>query len=985
VFTHLNLHSWFSMMWGTAPVAALADRLIEAGQTVFPLTDRNGVYGLVEHLRVCEAKGLRPIIGSELVTADHRALCLVKTRTGYHNLNRMLTAMYHDPGWRLDEGLADHHEGLVVITLCDELIETLYPVADLYIDLAPGQIARAEALQARFGAPLVVNSHAYTISPKAHRLHLLLRAIDTNSKLSRLEPGSFEPETSYLVPHEEMRARFAAWPKALEATGEIAEACAFAPEIGKPIFPPSDFDEGYKTLCDKTYAGLNRRYERVTDEVRARADHELDMIRRKGFANCFLVIEDVVSKFSLTCGRGSAAASIVSYALGITHVEPIEHNLFFERFLNPGRVDPPDIDIDFAWDERDRVRDYLWQKHGRAHIAMVCNQNRLRPRSAIREIARVYGMGEKEMAEMKRALIRARKGGAPPDLREPWPEIMHLAKRLDDYPRQISVHCGGVVITPDEITNHCPLRPMPIGYDVIPWEKDGAEDYGFVKLDFLGNRSLAVIRDALAAVRENYGVPISYDRFNPIGDPRARALIECGDTMGCFYVESPATRQLLEKTRMGDFETLVAISSIIRPAANKIAAEWVRRHRWMAEPGRKPNWQVIHPELERVLEETHGLMVYQEDVTRTAMALAGFDAVMGDKLRKVLSKKDEAKLADFRQRFTEGCVANGLNGGQIDALWEMMASFAGYSFCKPHSASYALVSFKSAFLKAHYPAEFMAAVISNQGGYYSPFAYISEARRMRLQVLPPDINRSLAHYSGAGRQLRIGLMQVQGLSRAAVKALLEERDSAGDFTGFGDFLRRLRIDPSDARLLITAGCFDSLEGRERRPALLWELLARDHSGAAGQGTLFAEPAVALPQPPGYDERTLLNQERETLGLLASVHPLVLHRRVIARLNPVKACEMGRWVGRHVQMIGWWVTGKPVQDKNGRPMEFVSFEDLSGIYDATFFPDAYARFCQKLSRHRPYLLKGKVEEEFGVATLTVEWVGFLEEDRTLLAS
>jgi error-prone DNA polymerase len=379
-----------------------------------------------------------------------------------------------------------------------------------------------------------------------------------------------------------------------------------------------------------------------------------------------------------------------------------------------------------------------------------------------------------------------------------------------------------------------------------------------------------------------------------------------------------------------------------------------------------------------VLAETLGIAIYQEQITQMAMALAGFSAFEGDQLRKIISKKHkEKKLADYRQKFMEGGGQKGVSEEVLAAVWEQILSFAGYSFCKPHSASYALVSCKSAWLKANYPAEFTAAVVSNQGGYYSPLAYLSEARRMGLKVLPPDINESDYPYTGAGDSLRVGLMQLQGLGRKAVDALLKERREAGPYGSFRNFLRRVSIDTADAMLLVKGGCFDALEGRQRRPALLWELLAaRRRFDRVGSGLLFDEGEAALPCPPPYDDAAVLRQEVETAGMLLSCHPLLLHRREMERAGAVRGEEMHRWAGRYVTMVGWWVTAKTVQDKDGRPMEFVSFEDTSAIFDATFFPKAYERFCRKLTRHRPYLLKGKVEMEFGVATLTVEWVDFL---------
>lgn len=973
-FQHIHLHSHFSLMWGTASPQQLAERLIADGQTVFPMADRNGMYGMIEHLRICKRSGLRPVIGCELVAADGRVLCMVKTVTGYRNLCALLTRYYRDPRFSLVHALGELHHGLILITQDHNLLKALFPDADLYIDIGPGRVDPGLKSHAAFPEiPLVVAPRVYMLHPKEHERHLLMRAVDTNSKLSRLTEGGFEPADSSYLDRQTIVQRFAAYPKALTASQDILEACEYAPALGELIFPPCDYDHGFKALRDKTYAGISRRYGQVSDPLRKRADHELDLIRRKGFSNCFLVVEDVVSRFPLTCGRGSAAASLVSYALGITHVDPIAHQLFFERFLNPGRVDPPDIDIDFAWDERDSVRDYLWTKYGGSHIAMVCNHNYFQPTSAVRETAKVFGMGEKEMSEIRHILIQDRRSRAESKLPRPWPQIIKAAQSLVGTPRLISVHCGGVVITPDPITNHCPLRPMPIGYDVVPWEKDGVEDYGFVKLDFLGNRSLAVIRDTLASVKENYGVPLSYDKLNPINDLQTQSLIKEGRTMGCFYVESPATRLLLQKVGMGDYETLTAVSSIIRPAANKVAQTWVQRHRWLAQPGRKPNWQPIHPSVEETLTETHGLMVYQEDVSRTAMAAAGFNAVQADALRKIISKKDkEQELKHFHQKFQEGCRDNGLTQPQIDAVWEMILSFAGYSFCKPHSASYALVSFKSAFLKFHYPAEFMAAVISNRGGFYSTYAYLAHARRIGIEVLGPDINDSRYPFRGYNGRIRIGFMQIKGLPAEFAGEIIKEREASGPYRDLIDFLHRLEPPLEASKRLVLAGCFDELEPERNRPTLIWHILHWFAQHQRQSEDLFPDYVSrdALPEMENYSGALIQSLERKLFGFQIHQHPLENYQAGLKPLKLVSAEQVPNYRTRVVRFAGVLITGKTVRTHKGEPMCFLTFEDQTGLVETVVFPDIYRQHCRHITYNKPFLIKGEVVDDMGAITVEV---------------
>jgi error-prone DNA polymerase len=554
------------------------------------------------------------------------------------------------------------------------------------------------------------------------------------------------------------------------------------------------------------------------------------------------------------------------------------------------------------------------------------------------------------------------------------------------------------------------------GVRVIQWEKDQAEDAGLVKIDLLGNRSLSVIRDACASLREAGGPDIRYDEFDPIDDPRAQELVRDGDTMGVFYVESPAMRQLQQKTRRGDFEHLVIHSSIIRPAANEYIREYVRRLRG-------GTWTTLHPILDEVLRDSYGIMCYQEDVARVAIRMAGFTDAEADGLRKVLSKKWAGKqVEDFRRRFAEGAAARGIAAGVVEDVWRMILSFSGYSFCKPHSASYALVSFKSAWLKAHHPAEFMAAVLANGGGYYAPFAYVSECRRMGIAALPPDVNQSGLHWTGRSADVgaasavadmtlagasappaspappptaappashatgrgwvRAGLLEIHGLKEDTAKSILAERDKHGPFASFDDLLRRAPVDPAEARRLVRAGACDVFGSRPRLHWRVQEWEARGLGRRRGTPSLFPPEPAPLPEPRPHDAAKLLRDEEETLGMLLSRHPLTLYREALYALRrsgvqPVRGSDMGRHVGERVTMVGWLVTGKLVTTKDDEPMEFISFEDTTAIYETTFFPRPYARFCRMLSSARPYVLRGRIEEDFGALTLTVEEAEFLD--------
>jgi len=705
-----------------------------------------------------------------------------------------------------------------------------------------------------------------------------------------------------------------------------------------------------------------------------------------GFSSYFLVVQDIVSRSPRICGRGSGAASLVAYSLGITNVCPIKHNLYFERFLNPGRSDPPDIDIDFAWDESDGVLHSVLNQYD-GHAALVCNHVAFQPRMAIREVAKVFGLSHREIGRVTKRLPwfwREDHAGADLlkkikelpvlskfDFPQPWPEIFHMARRIIGNPRYISVHPGGMVVTPEPIDRYVPVELAPKGVPIIQWEKNFAEKGGLVKIDLLGNRSLGVVRDAIANLRDN-GTNFDEGSWEPEDDAATQVTVAEGNTMGCFYIESPAMRLLQKKTKKGDFEHLVIHSSIIRPAANEFIREYVRR----LHGG---EWEPIHPLLIDVLDETYGIMVYQEDVSRTAVALAGFSHADADGLRKIMSKKDNTrKLDDYKMRFTHGAGERGVGNHQIEAVWDMMMSFSGYSFCKPHSASYARVSFQAAYLKTHYPAEFMAAVISNQGGFYSTFAYVSEARRMGLEILPPDVNQSDLRWKGRSGCLRVGLLSIKHVDTDTHRRIVAGRMEK-PYNNIVDFLERVKPKEHEARSLIHAGAFDSLCPKENRTSILWELICwkksrLTRSNRSGTRDLFRK-GIEVPKPsfPPENERDRLQREFAALGFLCHGHPMALYTDPLKKHRIVKAKELPYFVNRHVRAAGILITGKVVHTKHGEPMEFITFEDDTGLIETTFFPEAYRRFCSIIDGSRPFILYGKVEEDFGAVTMTVNRV------------
>jgi len=865
-------------------------------------------------------------------------------------------------------------DGLSILSSHPDVIDRLAARgrAGLYVQLSYGRPFSALAGFARQrGLPMAAVHDTVFLDDGDERLYPLLRAMDLNTTLEHV-PAEELLETGGARPHrfaapEAAASFFSAIPEALAGTERIAREadCSgiISPHFVFPAYNGLTEEATHRELVRLCEAGVQRRYGGMRPDIRERLDYELSVIREKGFASYFLVVRDIVQQCPRTCGRGSAASSIVSYLLGLTHVDPLRYTLFFERFLNRGRKDPPDIDIDFPWDERDKTLKYVFEKYaGRA--GMVANHVTFGPRSAIRDPAKALGIPEEEIAELLRAFRQGRFDDIPPYVRE-------AAARIRGMPRNLGTHCGGVVITPGPITDHTHVQTSPLGYPVIAWEKDATEEAGLVKIDLLGNRSLAVLRDSLALIDRNHGVHLEWESFDPLSDPDTRDLIGAGKTIGVFYVESPATRQLLRKMQKGDYENLVIASSIIRPAANSYIQTWVKRLHGAP-------YRPLHPLIEQTLAETFGVMVYQEDVSRVAIDLAGLPIEEADRLRKILSKKDrDLRLPDMRERFFRGARARSVPEETIVKVWDMILSFDGYSFCKAHSASYAQVSYRVAYLKRFYPLEFMASVINNGGGFYGRQTYLDECRRMGFPVLPPDVNASRWEYTVEALQpgaagLRVGLGQLRDARRELVQAIVDERERGGPFTGFRDFCARVSCRFEDVRVLIRSGALDSASDGYTRPQLFFRWLSMQKEEGLG----FLPPAP--PAVGDYPRRVKLADEVQTLGIVVSRHPLELFRprieRVARRLGLpplVPSVDIPSRRGMRVWTAGILVTGKEVSTKKREPMIFVSFEDERAIFETVLFPDAFNRFYPLLDDGWAFLVHGRVKDDLGAVAISVE--------------
>ncbi|MBW1779659.1 MAG: DNA polymerase III subunit alpha [Deltaproteobacteria bacterium] len=1009
-FIHLNVHSDYSKGWGLGTIEELCRAATVLGIKRFALTDTNGLYGLVFFVQIAKEMGLEPIVGSELLHDGRRAVVIVKGWDGYANLCHIISARHCHDNFNLIRALREKRRGLIIFSDDFTLLKALKKdsIRDLFVEMSPGyQMGHCHAFSRKTGIPPLATNRVFMIRKDQFRLHRILRAVSLNTKLSRLTADDTCREHSFLNAPHDMIDQYPHAPTAISNTVKVAESSLLDWDFDRVVFPSFEAlnpEEAFHRLYRATMDGCRKRYGRISHDVKARVAHEMRIIQEKRFASYFLVVADITKKGGLSCGRGSAAASIVSYALGITHVDPIQHRLFFERFLNPGRMDPPDIDVDFAWDERDQVIDNAFARYGNRRTAMVATHTTLGPRSAIREVAKVFGLTDREIGQVTdkigfgwhleaswQKLARHPKMRGIP-FKRPWDEILTAAFQMQGHFNHLSTHCGGVVIVPDEIRRYCPVEISQGGLQVLQWEKDSVEETGLVKIDILGNRSLAVIRDALDLVEHNYGRRIDYARLNPVNDVETVRIFYEGNTFGVFYFESPATRQVLTKVKSGftfdEYSALnhfllnVVVTSIIRPGSNQSIHTWISRLHGEA-------WSPPHPLLGPVLKETLGVMVFQEQLSQAAIHLAGFDPAAADTLRKTVSKKHkEKRLRDFYAQFVRGASGKGVDREVIEEVWQMMTGFDGYSFCKPHSASYTLVAYKSAYLRAHYPAEFMASVISNHGGYYATLSYISEARRMGIEVMPPDINHSEIRYTGKDRHIRVGLMQLKDLSQEAKEAIIHERIKNGPFTSLEAFLYRTgpHLHLQDVRILIKGGCFDGIARGAARPGLIWKAIRffarKEEKKTPGLFDSIKNPAPLFPikrdcRAP-YPRDVMLRHEAEIFGFILSAHPLTCYGDILKNLDYIKAKDLHSQIGREVTSIGWLVTGKTVHTNSGEPMKFITFEDTTAAYEAVFFPKVYRRFCHLLNAARPYILKGRVEEIFGAINITVSEMGFLDK-------
>jgi len=969
-------------MRGTNSQQALLTQARKHRMSHLALTETNGLWGFIRFIQHARAADIKSIAGANLITADHELLLLVENQVGYQNLCRAVSNVHADDKLAPGAILRDGAVGLFILSHQEHTLRELskiVPASHLFVEMRPGGTeTEAQRLARRYKLEIVATGDVYFLSPEEQETHRILRAIANNATLTELSDSNMKDRQRWFRSEKDMIKLF---PNSLDAINNsqyLAERCKTDWHFINTIFPNlslKDTHRANRVLRDLVYAGALERYSgKLPKAVTDRIEFELALIIEKGFAPYFLIVYNIVKQTKATIGRGSAAASIISYCLFITQVDPIKYHLQFERFIHPEREDMPDIDIDFPWDERDDILDSIFKQHGLKRAAMVSTQVFLRPRSAVREVAKVYGLSNEEIKSITKRIgyhrsqtnllkwVKTDPRFANANIDDTLTNVLIQSEKVLGVFRNPSVHPGGVIIVPDEIRKYVPVLMAPKGVQIVEWEKDQVEDSGLLKIDILGNRSLSVVRDTIKQVNLNYGRRattssyLDYHQIQPIGDAKTKALMEAGKTMGVFYIESPATRQLLAKARVADFEHVVIYSSIIRPAANRFT-------NIMLERIHGAPWKLQHPDLD-FLQESYGIMVYEEQVAMAARVLAGFGYAEADSLRRTMSRDSLQQLIPgWKKKFYTRAQHRGYSDALIKEVWDMIASFVGYSFCKPHSASYAMLSFTCAYLKAHYPAEFLAAVISNQGGFYSPFAYLSEARRLGINILLPDINRSQRKYRGQKKRIRMGFMSINRLHNKATQSILDER-KAGDFKSLQDFLTRVDLNFSDAMALVNADSFAALEPNLSHKEIAYQVA---HYCLAQGADKTPERAPVTSPLSNAEIREL---EIETFGFPISSHPLALYEKFLKK-RVKKACDIRGYVNQTIHLAGVYITRKVTQTRQRDPMEFLTLEDETDSFECVLFPDAFREYGDLLHWETLFILRGKVEESFGVYTITIE--------------
>ncbi|WP_433763711.1 DNA polymerase III subunit alpha [Flavobacterium ginsenosidimutans] len=961
----LNCHSFHSLRYGTIPLDELMRQAVECGVTAAALTDINTVTGIYDFIRDCEATGIKPLVGIEFrFTHKFRYIGLAQNTEGLAQMNRFLTE-HNFSGTPLPEK-APQLDFVYFIYTLENAPEKLSE--NEFIGIRPDQLGRLfmPELKKKISKMVILQPVVFR-TKREYNLHRILRAVDLNELLSKLQPDDCCSKSDLMIPEPKLLETYKDYPQIIQNTQQLIDSCNFKYDFESPK-NKKHYTQNKKgdiaLLTTLAEEGLVWRYGRHNAEAKARVEKELKVINDLEFSGYFLITWDIIrysnSRGFMHIGRGSGANSIIAYCLGITDICPLELDLYFERFLNENRKSPPDFDIDWSWKERDVILKYIFDRYGYENVAFCGTNVEFKYRSIFREVGKVFGLPKDELDMLAKNPMKAHQTNHIVKL------VQEYGMMLEKYPNMRSMHSCGILISEEPLTNYTPLEMPPKGFPIVLFDMHTAEDIGFDKFDILSQRGIGHIDDTVKIIEKNRGIRINIrDTAISKNEQSANKYLAEGRTIGCFYIESPAMRGLLRRLKCDNYKTLVAASSIIRPgvAQSGMMKEYIFRHN---NPSR---FEYFHPVFEEQLGETYGIMVYQEDVIKIALHYGGLSAADGDILRRAMSGKGRSKAAlqKVKDDFFISATAKGHPEGLSIEIYRQIESFAGYSFCKAHSASYAVESYQSLYLKVHYPIEFMVAVINNQGGFYRTEIYIHEARMAGAVIHTPCVNMSEYETALYGNNIYLGFMHLQGLDSKLSQFIAAERERYGLYKSLEDFINRVPMGIENIKILIFIGAF-RFTGKTKNQLLVQVSLLMNNFKPENRGLmLIREPAKEFKLPvlersvfeDAFDEIELLN-----FPISCTVFDLLQTRH----RGDVMVRDLLKYHKKQVRMLAYLISTKQVPTKRGN-MYFGTWIDHEGAYfDTAHFPDSLAQ--HPFQGGGCYLLLGTVEIDYHFPTITI---------------
>lgn len=962
---YLNCHSFHSLRYGTIPLNDLISQAVVCGVKAMALTDINTVTGIYDFIKACDAVGIKPLVGIEFHSEKKfRYIGLAKNAMGLAEMNRFLTA-HNFSGEPLPKQAPQFNEVFIVYTL--ENAPSLLSENE-FIGIRPEELSKLFAAEMKSKIEKMVVLQPVTFrTKKEFNLHKILRAIDSNIILSKLTEADYCKTSEVLKPLEELLKSYADYPEIIQNTEKLIEQCNFTFEFKTPRnkkYYTNNRQSDIALLTSLAQQGLLWRYGKSNIQAKARVEKELKVIDQLEFSGYFLITWDIIrysnSRGFMHIGRGSGANSIIAYCLGITDICPLELDLYFERFLNENRKSPPDFDIDWSWKDRDVILEYIFNRYGKENVAFCGTNVEFKYRSIFREVGKVFGLPKEELDRLAKNPMKLQDNNSVVKF------VQEYGMMLEKYPNQRSMHSCGIIISEEPITNYTPLEMPPKGFPIVLFDMHVAEDIGFEKFDILSQRGIGHIDDTVKLIEKNRGIRVNIrDTSISKNEAVANSFLAQGKTIGCFYIESPAMRGLLRRLKCDNYKTLVAASSIIRPGVAKsgMMKEYIFRH------NNPSQFEYFHEVFKEHLGETYGIMVYQEDVIKIALHYGGLPAADGDILRRAMSGKGRSleALKKVKDNFFASCVQKGHPMPLSEEIYRQIESFAGYSFCKAHSASYAVESYQSLFLKVYYPVEFMVAVINNQGGFYRTEVYVHEARMAGATVHNPCVNKSTYETTLYGTDVYLGLMHLQSLDSKMALFLEADRDKNGDFTSLEDFINRVPMGIESIKILIFIGAF-RFSGKTKNQLLVVASLLLNNLKPENKNLMLIEQPVKEFKLPNL-ERSLYEDAFDEIELLSfPISCTVFNLLQTKYRGDCMAKDLIIHHKKQVKMLAYLISRKQVPTVRGT-MYFGTWIDNEGTYfDTVHFPDNLIQY--PFLGGGCYLLLGTVEVDYHFPTVTI---------------